>query len=365
MFLKTNKKTILLLVVLLILISIIYLEKQKVAPEIKLTQQETEFKDGKYPKSPELAGIVGYLNTQSGLKISDLKGKVILIDFWTYTCINCIRTLPYLKSWHEKYSDKGLVIIGVHTPEFEFEKEYENVKMAVEKYGIKYPIVQDNDYATWNAFRNRFWPRKYLIDKDGFIRYDHIGEWAYAETENKIQELLLEAGMNPEEKPIIEVPGISNLKQLAITPELYAGYDFALPRNQNIGNEVGLQSEQISDYTLPEKIIPNKIYLKGKWKSNQDNLEAAEEAEIILGFTASSVNIVTGPVSSQQKLEVLINDRYVNEEQAGNDVVSENGKAFVDIKEPRLYNLIDGNYGDYKLTLKTEKGFIFNAFTFG
>src|SRR3989344_4406767 len=190
MFLKTNKKTILLLVVLLILISIIYLEKQKVAPEIKLTQQETEFKDGKYPKSPELTGIAGYLNTEPELKISNLKGKIILIDFWTYTCINCIRTLPYLKSWHEKYSNKGLVIIGVHTPEFSFEKDHANVLNAVKELGIKYPVVQDNDYVTWTAFKNRYWPRKYLIDSEGYIRYDHVGEGAYEETEIKIQELL-------------------------------------------------------------------------------------------------------------------------------------------------------------------------------
>lgn len=365
MFLKTNKKIFLLLVILLILITIIYLEKQKVAPELKTSKQEIEFKDGKYPKAPELTGIVGYLNTESGLKISDLKGKVVLIDFWTYTCINCIRTLPYLKSWHEKYSDKGLVIIGVHTPEFEFEKKFDNVKMAIEKYGIKYPVVQDNDYATWNAFRNRFWPRKYLIDKDGFIRYDHIGEGAYTEIENKIQELLLEAGMNPEEKPRIEIPDLSNLKQLARTPELYAGYNFALPRNQNIGNSEGLQPEQVIDYSVPEKIIPNKIYLKGKWKSNPDNLETFGEAEIILDFTASEVNIVTGPIETQMKLEVLINNKPISEEQAGADIKFENGKSFVLINEPRLYNLVDGDYGNYKLTLASEKEFNFNAFTFG
>lgn len=290
-----------------------------------------------------------------------------MIDFWTYTCINCIRTLPYLVDWHEKYSDKGLVIIGVHTPEFEFEKKYENVKMAVEKYGIKYAVVQDNDYTTWTAFRNRYWPRKYLIDKDGFIRYDHIGEGAYAETENKIQELLLEAGMNPDEKPSIDiqVPDLSKLKQLAITSELYAGYDFALPRSQDIGNREGLQPEKIIDYSPSGKISKNIIYLEGKWKSNPDNLETAENAKIILDFTASEVNIVAGKVEKELKLEVLINERFISKEQAGADVEFENGKSFVLIKEPRLYNLVDGDYGNYKLTLRAEKGFSFNAFTFG
>ncbi|MBI2105835.1 thioredoxin family protein [Candidatus Woesearchaeota archaeon] len=364
MFLKANRKTILLIVILLVLISIIYLEKQKVAPEIKSAQETAELKDGKYPKAPELAGISGYLNTASDLKISELKGKIVLIDFWTYTCINCIRTLPYLIDWHEKYSDKGLVIIGVHTPEFEFEKKYENVKMAAEKYGIMYPIVQDNDYATWNAFRNRYWPRKYLIDKDGFIRYDHIGEGAYAETENKIQELLLEAGMNPDEKPRIEIPDLSNLKQLTITPELYAGYDFALPRNQNIGNDVGLQPEQIADYASPGKINSNIIYLNGKWKSNPDNLEAAENAEIILDFTASEVNIVSAE-SQELKLEVKVNDNYLTKEQAGQDVIIKDQISYIEIKEPRLYNVYKGDYINGVLELTAEKGFKFSAFTFG
>ncbi len=364
MFFKESKKTVLFIAILLIIITIIYFEKQKVAQEIK-SPGVTEFKDGKYPRAPELTGIAGYLNTKQDLKIADLKGKVVLIDFWTYTCINCIRTIPYLKDWHEKYSDKGLVIIGVHTPEFEFEKEFENVKMAAEKYEIKYPIVQDNDYATWTAFRNRYWPRKYLIDKDGFIRYDHAGEGAYAETENKIQELLLEAGMDPEEKPRIEILPFSNLKQRAITPELYAGYNFALQRGQNIGNEDGLQTGKIFDYTLPEKILPNKIYLEGKWKSNSDNLEVAENAEMILDFTSSEVNIVTGPINKQQRVYVLINEGFIQKEQAGSDIQFESEKSFVLVNEPRLYNLVKGDYGSYKLTLKAESGFNFNAFTFG
>ncbi|MBI2507618.1 redoxin domain-containing protein [Candidatus Woesearchaeota archaeon] len=349
MFLKANKKIILLLVILLVLIAIIYLEKQRVAPEIKLAQKVTEFKDGKYPRAPELAGIAGYLNTKSGLTIESLKGKVVLVDFWTYTCINCIRTFPYLKDWYEKYSEKGFVIIGVHTPEFEFEKEYDNVKMAIQKYGIKYPVVKDNNYATWQAFRNRYWPRKYLIDTEGFIRYDHIGEGAYAETENKIQELLLEAGMNPEESPRVEVPAFSNLKQLVTTPELYTGYNFVLGRGQNV-NQPGLKPEQITDYILPEQIIPNKIHLKGKWKSNSDNLEAFEDsAEIILDFTASEVNIVIGPLQKPQEIEIFIDD----------------DSSLLLIKEPILYNVYKGEYTNSLLKIKVKKGFNFNAFTFG
>ncbi len=194
---------------------------------------------GDFQKAPELQGIVSYLNTD-GIRLSDLNGKVVLIDFWTYSCINCIRTLPYLKEWHSKYSDKGLEIIGVHTPEFEFEKDYDNVKMAVEKYGIKYPVVLDNDYKTWNAYKNQFWPRKYLIDANGFIRYDHIGEGAYEETEKKIQELLAEMGSKVDQE-ISKPQNVIDVNPIKVnTPELYLGYKFA---RASLGNSEGFQPE--------------------------------------------------------------------------------------------------------------------------
>jgi thiol-disulfide isomerase/thioredoxin len=142
-----------------------------------------------FKKVPEFDKVTGYINTKP-INLSDLKGKVVLVDFWTYSCINCIRTLPYLVDWNEKYADKGLVIVEVHAPEFEFEKNIDNVKAAVEKFGIKYPVIQDNDKGTWNAYENKYWPQKYVVDNEGFIRYDHIGEGGYAETEKVIQSLL-------------------------------------------------------------------------------------------------------------------------------------------------------------------------------
>jgi thiol-disulfide isomerase/thioredoxin len=148
-----------------------------------------------FKPAPELAKITSYINSQP-ITLADLRGKVVLVDFWTYSCINCIRTIPYLNAWHEKYADDGLVIVGIHTPEFEFEKDYNNVKAAVEKFDIKYPIAQDNEKDTWNAYENLYWPRKYLIDTEGYIRYDHIGEGAYAETEKVIQSLLAERAEN-------------------------------------------------------------------------------------------------------------------------------------------------------------------------
>ncbi len=337
-------------------------------PEGSLAAEEKERiskKEAIYQRSPELSGIAGYLNAEEGTKISDFRGKVVLVDFWTYTCINCIRTLPHLVEWDRKYRDKGLVIIGVHTPEFEFEKAYENVKMAIDKYGIEYRVVQDNDYQTWRAFKNRFWPRKYLIDADGFIRYDHIGEGGYQETEKKIQELLMERGVRLDDMPLSEVEDKTPRAQL--TPELYAGYLFALPRGQDVGNAEGMQMEKETAYTLPDEIQENILYLNRTWKSNPDNLEAKEDgASITLRFTASQANIVTEKPSQPIRLFVSINGKPVSKEQAGSDVVFENGKSYAFITEPRLYNVVDGEYGTYTLTLAAEKkGFAFNAFTFG
>lgn len=348
-----NKKVIYLIILIIIIVTIIFFfESAKVKPS-------TDKAD-----SIELVGISGYFNTDKEIKLSDFKNKVVLVDFWTYTCINCIRTLPYLVEWDKKYRDKGLVIIGVHTPEFEFEKKYENVQDAIEKYNIKYPVVQDNDYLTWNAFENRYWPHKYLLDKNGVIRYDHIGEGKYDETERKIQELLSELGNDLTDMETSKLE--DKTPRLRQTPELYAGYQFALSRGQNIGNKELLQPEQTIDYKLPEKLNPNIIYLKGKWKSNKEDLQAQDgKSSIVLMFTASSVNIVADSINEPLELEVFINDKYVKE-QAGNDISFKDNKSFILIDEPRLYNIFNGEHGSYKLTLTTtSKDFNFNAFTFG
>ena len=145
--------------------------------------------------APNLVGIAHYLNTSPEELTKKIEGKVVLYDIWTYSCVNCIRTLPFITSWDEKYSDQGLLIIGIHSPEFEFEKNPQNVKAAIEKYGISYPVVMDNDMKTWKAFENNYWPRKYIADHEGNIRYDHIGEGSYQETEKIIQQLLNERSM--------------------------------------------------------------------------------------------------------------------------------------------------------------------------
>ncbi|MBS3059951.1 MAG: thioredoxin family protein [DPANN group archaeon] len=357
-------------IVILIIGTISYLEatKSKIVPITAIGPDGGDLlKEMMYKKAPELVGISGYLNTdEKEIKISDYKGKVVLIDFWTYTCINCIRTLPHLTEWDRKYRDQGLVIIGVHTPEFAFEKIRENVENAIHEHNIEYAVVQDNDYATWRAFQNRFWPHKFLIDKDGFIRYDHIGEGAYEETERQIQLLLSETGAETEG---MNLTGLKDeTPRVLLTPELYAGYNFAIPRGQNIGNPGGMKPGQTIKYELPATVRKDIIYLKGTWLSNPDDLHAqdSEGAEIVLDFTASKVNIVADSVNGPLELEVLINDAPATQTQLGSDVQIIGGKAIMTVDRPRLYNVINGEYGNYKLTLRaTNTNFIFSAFTFG
>ena len=158
---------------------------------------KTQFKIDKsqFKKAPEFMQVTGYVNTNP-IKLSELRGKVVLVHFWTYTCINCIHTIPHLNDWYAKYASKGFIIVGIQTPEFEYEKNIDSVKKAVNDFKIKYPIIQDNNLGTWNAYGNRYWPRDYLVDNEGYIRYSHIGEGGYYETENMIKSLLAELKTN-------------------------------------------------------------------------------------------------------------------------------------------------------------------------
>ena len=313
--------------------------------------------------SPELKGISGYINTSSEEIEQDIEGKVVLYDFWTYSCINCIRTLPHLTAWDEKYSEEGLVIIGIHTPEFEFEKEYDNVVFATEKFGIKYPVIQDNDKETWNEFQNRYWPRKYIADHEGYIRFDHIGEGAYAETEKVIQLLLEERSValgNTLEKK--ELVNLDEYKHATFrTPELYFGFKFAEGRNQ-LGNEEGFSKNQIVTYQLPEKMKQHYFYMEGMWKNNNDGMKLiSESGKIVLNFNAKQVNIVA---SESATLFIEYDGKEIPEEVRGKDVSPE---GTVKISEPRLYNLIDSQLeGPHEIIIQVQNpGFEIFTFTFG
>jgi thiol-disulfide isomerase/thioredoxin len=327
-----------------------------------------------FKKAPEFDKVTGYINTKP-INLSDLKGKVVLVDFWTYSCINCIRTIPYLVDWNEKYADKGLVIVGVHAPEFEFEKNIDNVKAAVKKFGIKYPVIQDNDKGTWNAYQNQYWPRKYIVDSEGYLRYDHIGEGGYAETEKVIQSLLQERSAQlsldsslprTNNSTITETTIPENVQSVDFSkiysPELYFGYQFA---RAPLGNPEGFKPDQTVNYSLSDidsDIKPNVIYLDGTWKNNADNMELqSNTGSIALVYSAKSANMVAGgngEVSISEDGSTLLG-KYRGED------LSEEGKFTIDGQ--RLYNLsMHDNYGAHYIVIDVQgKGFQAYTFTFG
>ncbi len=309
-----------------------------------------------YPLAPELIPGGEWFNSDP-LTLAELaqQDKVVLIDFWTYSCINCIRTLPYLRTWHEKYADDGLVIIGVHAPEFEFEKDPENVQQAISDFQLEYPVVQDNEFSTWRAYENRYWPAKYLIDKDGRVRYYHFGEGAYDETEAKIQELLNETGSTVESA--IDNPDYEIFSR---TPELYLGYW----RIEYLVSPEQLREDQQQTYSAPARISDNGFAYIGPWTVTEKYAIPAAGSSLQLNFEAREVFLVMRSTDgSPHPVEILLNGTPVSEEQKGEDVTD----GIVTVQKDRLYKLIKlPNAGRELLELRFPEGNIeVYAFTFG
>jgi cytochrome c biogenesis protein CcdA/thiol-disulfide isomerase/thioredoxin len=308
-----------------------------------------------YGEMPDFAGIEKWLNSEP-LRIADLKGKVVLVDFWTYTCINCIRTLPYVTSWYEKYKDKGFVVVGVHTPEFEFEKKTENVQSAISQYKINYPVAQDNNYETWNAYNNRYWPAKYLIDTKGHLRKFHFGEGKYEEMEMAIQELLTEAG-NAAQADLSSFEGDKPTRLQ--TPETYLGLlrmeRFGSREDPAIGSKV---------YTTSGSLPRHYFAYQGRWSIQNEYSKASQGAVLEINFFANKVYLVTTPDGQMGRIRVFLDGKAVGENNQGADV--ENGT--VEVGKSNLFNLIDlgGNPSEHILRLEFETdGVQVYAFTFG
>jgi len=316
-----------------------------------------------YKRAPALTNPTGFINTEK-FALSDLVGKkVVLLDFWTYSCINCIRTIPYLNAWYEKYHDAGLEIVGVHTPEFEFEKQYDNVKAAVEKFGIKYPVVLDSNYGTWTAYSNLYWPHEYLIDLAGYIVHDHIGEGGYAETEAEIQKLLaerakaLDTSMNALATSSVVIP--SENVSIGQSPETY----FGAARNSYLGNgergTVGVQT-----LTTPASFSLNTLYLDGTWDFEKEYaMNESAKAKIFFKYRSAKVFLV-GDALEGVAITVLRDGKPIDASVAGSDVV--NGK--VNVKESRLYNIVNDKAGSGEHTLELlieNSGLHAYTFTFG
>ena len=317
----------------------------------------------KLQKVPSILDATEYINISPNELAETLEGKVVLYDIWTYSCINCIRTLPYITTWDEKYRNEGLMIVGIHTPEFEFEKNKDNVVAAVQKFDINYPVVLDNEKEIWNEFQNQYWPRKYIVDHDGYIRYDHIGEGAYKETEKVIQQLLQERSESLNLKTnSFELTTLNEFEHSTFrTPELYFGYKFASGRN-NLGNENGFNPEEVVEYNIPLEIKQHYFYLDGKWKNTKDSMElVSENGLIMLNYNAKQVNIVA---SNNAELEIFIDGEHIPRHMAGIDV-NQDGKVM--IIEPRLYNIVDSTVTEsHELMIKVnDPKFEIFTFTFG
>ncbi|MBI2034276.1 MAG: cytochrome c biogenesis protein DipZ [Candidatus Levybacteria bacterium] len=301
-------------------------------------------------KAPELIPGGVWFNSDP-LTLAQLKGKVVLIDFWTYSCINCQRTLPYLRSWWEKYNNKGLVIIGVHSPEFAFEREEKNVKAAISDFGLKYPIVQDNNFDTWMAYDNHYWPAKYLIDKDGYIRYSHFGEGKYDDTEKVIQELLAEMGTD------IAIP-INNpsYQVYSKTPETYLGYG----RIENFASPEIISPNKLSLYSSPKTLPDNGVAFEGNWIVMEEYANPQKGAKLFLNFESKEVFLVMRTSASPAKVKVYVDDKL---QYFGED----NKNGTVTVGSDRLYKLINlPSPGQHILRLEFEDSDVqLFAFTFG
>jgi len=308
-------------------------------------------KSKKFTLAPDISTPDGFINTDDKpITINEFKDKkVVLLDIWTYSCINCQRTLPYLKTWYEKYEKDGLVIIGLHTPEFSFEKVLSNVEKAVKDFDIKYPVVLDNDFSTWNAYKNRYWPRKYLIDIDGYIVYDHAGEGQYKETEEAIKKALkerahrLDMDMDISSSTSNPTSAVSAEFGKIKSPEIY----FGSARNSSLANGiVGFSGEQI--LALPKNLISNKLYLDGKWNFVPEYAENKDTSNIVFNYEAKNVYMVAG---ADKDIEILIykDDVFLKK---------------IKVKDEQLYTLIqDTDYGSHTLKISIPSAGL-KAFTF-
>ena len=312
-------------------------------------------KDGELPflaPAPQLKGITAWINSPP-LTLDQLKGKVVLLDFWTYSCINCIRTFPYLRRWYDAYKDDNFVIIGVHTPEFEFEKDENNVKKAVERFHITYPVAMDNHYLIWQAFYNSYWPAHYLIDQNGIVRQVHFGEGGYLETENAIRSLLhLPLILEAKEEKIVYMPGI--------TPETYLGYK----RASSYSSQIQIVRNQKTTYQYTDSLKPNEVGLKGEWTVEAESINSnSTSSTLSLNFKANRVYLVLSG-TSPLPIKVELDGQPLPSSFWTSDMDDRGG---IVIKDARKYDIVDlkGQNGRHVLTLHIPDGIQAYAFTFG
>lgn len=307
--------------------------------------------------APDFTGIDSWLNSEP-LKIDDLKGKVVLVDFWTYSCINCIRTQPYLKSWYENYSDDDFEIIGVHAPEFSFEKVKKNVEKATKEAGLKYPIALDNGFSTWNNYQNQYWPASYLIDAKGKVRRVHFGEGGYKETEEAIRGLIEERDNKaPDTKTdsVVESKTSNN----KITPETYLGFSRAA---EYVGDQRLTTGDNIK-FDAEKKLEVNQWTLDGNWKVKGESITSVNNSKLSIRVAAREVFLVMGS-ENVANVKVSFDGKSISTtKSAGSDV--KDGQVAVQTNQ--LYRLVKNPKfdSDFLLELEIPDGVTLNAFTFG
>jgi cytochrome c biogenesis protein CcdA/thiol-disulfide isomerase/thioredoxin len=311
---------------------------------------------------PELNGAVLWLNSPP-LTRAQLKGKVVLVDFWTYSCINCLRALPYTEAWAKKYAASGLVVIGVHAPEFAFEKVPDNVRRAVKELGVTYPVALDNNLAIWNAFNNQYWPAHYFIDAQGRIRHHHFGEGEYDDSERVIQQLLKEAGASNVPGGIIN-PSATGVQAQAATdaqtsPETYVGYG----RGENFAGGPA-KTDKAADYATPFPLAANQWGLTGNWTIGEEMSKAnGAETKITYRFHARDLHLVLGPGDKPVRFTVTLDGQAPGASHGGDTDDKGNGT----VTTQRLYQLIRASQpGDHTFTITFhDAGAQAFAFTFG
>lgn len=315
---------------------------------------------------PELKGATGWLNSKPLTKAS-LKGKVVVLDFWTYSCINCLRAMPYINAWYQHYKDSGLVIIGVHSPEFDFEKDPANVKKAIEKFKVAYPVALDNDFALWKAFNNQFWPAHYFVDATGKIRGHHFGEGKYARSERTIRQLLTEAGAKNLPEPLDDAAGegVSAASDAAnvASPETYVGYG----RAENFASPGSFAKNAVKAYETPKALTLNQWALGGSWKVGESEASlAGTPGRIAFKFRARDLHLVLGPGKDGKPVRFKVTlDGKAPAADHGMDVDAQGNGT---VREQRLYQLIrqKGAVGEHEFVIEfLDANVEAYSFTFG
>jgi thiol-disulfide isomerase/thioredoxin len=320
-------------------------------------------------RAPEIGRV--WLNS-TPLSFRQLRGRAVLVDFWDYTCVNCIRTLPYVQAWHERYRDKGLTVIGVHTPEFTFAQYESNVERGIREFGLAYPIVIDSNREIWKAFANRCWPTNYLLDKDGYLRFGHFGEGGYGECERVIQELLREIDPNADLPALMEpVREEDHVGAICYRPsgELYLGN-----QRGRIGNEGGFKEDQIADYAFTGNTEENFFYANGRWASTAEYFEAVENGPhtLRLIYDAAAVNLVMAcPHAASAEVVVTQDGKPLARQHATRDTRfrpaadSREEESYVVVDSARMYFLLDNHeFGQHEIELRCSTGVAAFAFTF-